>query len=159
MKRVCWRSSPRIFFMKIVTKLCNSKHFWMTLCTIFYGIYFPFKNGVHFYCWYILFDICKEKYMIGFLLWGFVKQFIEINVNKVSRIPNEPPAPSKSATEYHFFHWQPSKDITYPVTPYRFELSLIMYVLIWFDHDVDCTQVQTKCIHICHLLCFQLTST
>ena len=38
------------------------------------------------------------------------------------------------------------KDITYPVTPYRFELSLIMYVLIRFDHDVNCTQFQTKCI-------------
>ena len=23
-----------------------------------------------------------------------------------------PPAPSKSATEYHIFYWQPSKDIT-----------------------------------------------
>ena len=28
-------------------------------------------------------------YMNALILWGFVKQFIEINVNKVSRIPSE----------------------------------------------------------------------
>ena len=38
---------------------------------------------------YILFDICKERYMNAWILWGFVKLFIEINVTKVSRIPNE----------------------------------------------------------------------
>ena len=27
--------------------------------------------------------------MDALILWGFVKQFIEINLNKVSRIPNE----------------------------------------------------------------------
>ena len=61
----------------------------MTLCTIFDGIHFPFINDVYFYCWYILFDICKERYMNALILWGFVTQFIEINVNKDSRIPNE----------------------------------------------------------------------
>ena len=75
---------------------------WLTWFTgPWYGICFPFKNDdVYFYCWYILFDICKERYMDalilwGFvkqfleILWGFVKQFIEIDVNKVSRILNE----------------------------------------------------------------------
>ena len=61
----------------------------MAHCTIFDGIYFPFINDVYFYCWYILFDICKERYMNATILWGFVKQFIEINVNKFSIIPNE----------------------------------------------------------------------
>ena len=51
-------------------------------------VYFPFINDVYFYCWYILFDICKERYMKAIILWGFVKQFIEINVSKISRIPN-----------------------------------------------------------------------
>ena len=60
----------------------------MAHCTIFDGIYFPFINDVYFY---ILFDICKERYMHmnAIILWGFLKQFIEINVSKVSRIPNE----------------------------------------------------------------------
>ena len=39
----------------------------------------------------ILFDICKERYINASILWGFVKQFIEININNFdfSRIPNE----------------------------------------------------------------------
>ena len=63
----------------------------MALWTIFDGIYFPFKNDVYFYGWYRLFDICKERFMTALILWDFVKQFIEINinVNKISRIPNE----------------------------------------------------------------------
>ena len=50
------------------------------------GLRSPFINYVYFYYWYTLYDILKALYMNAVIQVGFLKKFIEIYVNKVSRI-------------------------------------------------------------------------